>query len=241
MQHILGQVRRCVEDYHMIEAGDKVAVGVSGGKDSLLTLTALARLRDFYPISFQLEAITLETGTPGTSFDAVAELCRELEVPYTRIHVPVYQIVFEERKEKNPCSLCAKLRRGSLNTALTERGIHKIALGHHYDDAIETLLMNLLFEGRIGCFQPVTYLDRTGITQIRPLLYCREDDIRRTVERLRLPVVHNPCPANGSTRRQEVKDLIHQLEGRYPDIKQKLFGSLQRYPLYGWNLEQQER
>ena len=241
MQHILGQVRRCVEDYHMIEAGDKVAVGVSGGKDSLLTLTALARLRDFYPISFQLEAITLETGTPGMSFDAVAELCRELEVPYTRIHVPVYQIVFEERKEKNPCSLCAKLRRGSLNTALTERGIHKIALGHHYDDAIETLLMNLLFEGRIGCFQPVTYLDRTGITQIRPLLYCREDDIRRTVERLRLPVVHNPCPANGSTRRQEVKDLIHQLEGRNPDIKQKLFGSLQRYPLYGWNLEQQER
>ena len=241
MQHILGQVRRCVEDYHMIEAGDKVAVGVSGGKDSLLTLTALARLRDFYPISFQLEAITLETGTPGMSFDAVAELCRELEVPYTRIHVPVYQIVFEERKEKNPCSLCAKLRRGSLNTALTERGIHKIALGHHYDDAIETLLMNLLFEGRIGCFQPVTYLDRTGITQIRPLLYCREDDIRRTVERLRLPVVHNPCPANGSTRRQEVKDLIHQLEGRYPDIKHKLFGSLQRYPLYGWNLEQQER
>ena len=241
MQHILGQVRSCVEDYHMIEAGDKVAVGVSGGKDSLLTLTALARLRDFYPISFQLEAITLETGTPGMSFDAVAELCRELEVPYTRIHVPVYQIVFEERKEKNPCSLCAKLRRGSLNTALTERGIHKIALGHHYDDAIETLLMNLLFEGRIGCFQPVTYLDRTGITQIRPLLYCREDDIRRTVERLRLPVVHNPCPANGSTRRQEVKDLIHQLEGRYPDIKQKLFGSLQRYPLYGWNLEQQER
>lgn len=241
MQHILGQVRRCVEDCHMIEAGDKVAVGVSGGKDSLLTLTALARLRDFYPISFQLEAITLETGTPGMSFDAVAELCRELEVPYTRIHVPVYQIVFEERKEKNPCSLCAKLRRGSLNTALTERGIHKIALGHHYDDAIETLLMNLLFEGRIGCFQPVTYLDRTGITQIRPLLYCREDDIRRTVERLRLPVVHNPCPANGSTRRQEVKDLIHQLEGRYPDIKQKLFGSLQRYPLYGWNLEQQER
>ena len=122
MQHILGQVRRCVEDYHMIEAGDTVAVGVSGGKDSLLTLTALARLRDFYPIPFQVEAITLETGTPGMSFDAVAELCRELEVPYTRIHVPVYQIVFEERKEKNPCSLCAKLRRGILNTALTERG-----------------------------------------------------------------------------------------------------------------------
>ena len=241
MQKLLGQVRRCVEDYRMIDAGDTVAVGVSGGKDSLVTLTALARLRAFYPIPFTVRAITLETGTPGMCFDAVVDLCRQLDVPYTRIQVPVYDIVFNERKEKNPCSLCAKLRRGSLNTALTDLGIRKIALGHHYDDAIETLLMNLLFEGRIGCFQPVTYLDRTGITRIRPLLYCREADIRRTVERLRLPVVHNPCPANGSTRRQEVKDLIHQLEGRYPDIKQKLFGSLQRYPLYGWNLEQQER
>ncbi len=144
-------------------------------------------------------------------------------------------------KKRTPAPSAPSCGGAALNTALTERGIHKIALGHHYDDAIETLLMNLLFEGRIGCFQPVTYLDRTGITQIRPLLYCREADIRRTVERLRLPVVHNPCPANGSTRRQEVKDLIHQLEGRYPDIKQKLFGSLQRYPLYGWNLEQQER
>lgn len=241
MQHILGQVRRCVEDYHMIEAGDKVAVGVSGGKDSLLTLTALARLRDFYPISFQLEAITLETGTPGMSFDAVAELCRELEVPYTRIHVPVYQIVFEERKEKNPCSLCAKLRRGSLNTALTERGIHKIALGHHYDDAIETLLMNLLFEGRIGCFQPVTYLDRTDITQIRPLLYCQEADIRRMAAKLALPVVKNTCPMDGHSRRQEVKELLAELEQRYPDLKKKLFGAVQRYPLYGWDLETMEK
>ena len=169
MQHILGLVRRCVEDYHMIDAGDTVAVGVSGGKDSLLTLTALAQLRCFYPQPFSVHAITLETGTPGQSFDEVAELCRRLDVPYTRIQTPVYQIVFEERKEKNPCSLCAKLRRGSLNTALQQLGISKIALGHHYDDAIETLLMNLLFEGRIGCFQPVTYLDRSGITQIRPL------------------------------------------------------------------------
>lgn len=241
MQKILGQVRRCVEDYHMIDAGDVVAVGVSGGKDSLVTLTALARLRAFYPIPFTVRAITLETGAPGMSFDAVADLCRQLEVPYTRIQVPVYDIVFNQRKEKNPCSLCAKLRRGSLNTALTDLGIRKIALGHHYDDAIETLLMNLLFEGRIGCFQPVTYLDRTGITQIRPLLYCREDDIRWVARRLELPVVENPCPANGHSRRQEVKELIAGLEGRYPDIKQKLFGSLQRYPLYGWNLHEEER
>lgn len=241
MQHILGLVRRCVEDYHMIDAGETVAVGVSGGKDSLLTLTALARLRRFYPVPFQVHAITLETGTPGMSFDAVADLCRELDVLYTRISVPVYQIVFEERKEKNPCSLCAKLRRGSLNTALVELGISKIALGHHFDDAVETMLMNLLFEGRIGCFQPVTYLDRSGITQIRPLLYCHEDEVRRAVAKLRLPVVQNPCPANGSTRRQEVKELLVGLEEKYPNLRQKIFGAVQRYPLYGWNLEEMER
>ena len=241
MQEILGLVRRCVTDYDMIQEGETIAVGVSGGKDSLVTLTVLARLSKFYQKPFKVVAITVETGVPGMNFDAVAAYCKSLGVEYIRVNVPIYEIVFLERKEKNPCSLCAKLRRGALSTAMNEHGIKTIALGHHYDDAVETLLMNLLFEGRIGCFQPVTYLDRTGITQIRPLLYCREDDIRRTVERLRLPVVHNPCPANGSTRRQEVKDLIHQLEGRYPDIKQKLFGSLQRYPLYGWNLEQQER
>ena len=241
MQHILGLVRRCVEDYRMIGSNDRIAVGVSGGKDSLLTLVALAQLRRFYPIPFSLEAITLEMGMPGMDFSPVAALCEKLEVPYQRIQVPVYQIVFEERREKNPCSLCAKLRRGSLNTALTERGIHKIALGHHYDDAIETLLMNLLFEGRIGCFQPVTYLNRTDVTQIRPLLYCREDEIRRTAERLRLPVVHNPCPADGSSRRQEIKELIGHLEKTYPDLKQKLFGSIQRYPLYGWDLNGEDR
>lgn len=241
MQHILGLVRRCVEDYHMIDPGETVAVGVSGGKDSLLTLAALAQLRRFYPVPFNVHAITLETGTPGMSFDAVADLCRDLEVLYTRISVPVYQIVFEERKEKNPCSLCAKLRRGSLNTALKDLGISKIALGHHFDDAVETMLMNLLFEGRIGCFQPVTYLDRSGITQIRPLLYCHEDEVRRAAAKLKLPVVQNPCPANGSTRRQEVKELLMQLEQRYPNLRQKIFGAMQRYPLYGWNLEEMEK
>lgn len=241
MQHILGLVRRCVEDYNMIEAGETVAVGVSGGKDSLLTLAALARLREFYPKPFEVQAITLETGMPGMSFEPVADYCEKLHVPYIRIAVPVYDIVFQERREKNPCSLCAKLRRGSLNTALTERGIHKIALGHHYDDAVETLLMNLLFEGRLGCFQPVTYLDRTGITQIRPLLYCQEADVRRMVAKLCLPVVKNTCPMDGHSRRQEVKELIASLEERYPDLKKKLFGAVQRYPLYGWDLTKEEQ
>ena len=189
MQQLLGRVRRCIEDYRMIEAGDRIAVGVSGGKDSLVTLLALARLRRFLPTPFTLEAITLEMGMPNMDYTPVAQLCEELEVLYTRINVPVYEILFEERKEKNPCSLCAKLRRGSLNTALTERGISKIALGHHYDDAVETLMMNLLFEGRIGCFQPVTFLDRTGVTQIRPLLYCHEEEVQRIANREKLPIV----------------------------------------------------
>ena len=241
MQEILGLVRRCVTDYDMIESGETVAVGVSGGKDSLVTLTALARLSKFYQKPFKVVAITVETGVPGMSFDAVADYCAALGVEYIRVNVPIYEIVFLERKEKNPCSLCAKLRRGALSTAMNEHGIKTIALGHHYDDAVETLLMNLLFEGRIGCFQPVTFLDRTGVTQIRPLLYCHEDDIRRVALREGLPIVHNPCPMDGHSRRQEVKELIVSLEERYPDLKQKLFGSLQRYPLYGWNLEQTEK
>lgn len=241
MQHILGLVRACCEDYHMIDPGDRIAVGVSGGKDSLLTLAALRRLQKFYPVPFTVEAITLEMGMPDMDFAPVADYCAALEVPYTRISVPVYDVVFRERQEKNPCSLCAKLRRGSLNTALLERGITKIALGHHYDDAVETLLMNLLFEGRIGCFQPVTYLDRTGITQIRPLLYCEEDEIRRVAAREGLPVVENTCPMDGQSRRQEVKELLAGLEEKYPDIRQKLFGAMSRYPLYGWSAEKEER
>jgi len=241
MQHILSLVRACCEDYHMIEPNETVAVGISGGKDSLLTLAALVRLQRFYPVPFRLEAITLETGMPGMDFTPIAKLCERWEVPYTRIQVPVYDIVFNERKEKNPCSLCAKMRRGSLNTALVERGISKIALGHHYDDAVETLLMNLLFEGRIGCFQPVTFLDRTGITQIRPLLYCHEEEIRRVAERERLPIVRNTCPQDGRSRRQEVKELLVSLEARYPDLKKKLFGAMERYPLYGWDTTKEER
>jgi len=234
MQQLLGRVRRCIEDYRMIEAGDRIAVGVSGGKDSLVTLLALARLRRFLPTPFTLEAITLEMGMPEMDYTPVAQLCEALDVPYTRINVPVYEIIFEERKEKNPCSLCAKLRRGSLNTALTERGISKIALGHHYDDAVETMMMNLLFEGRIGCFQPVTFLDRTGVTQIRPLLYCHEEEIQRIANREKLPIVHNTCPIDGHSRRQEVKELLASMEKTYPDLKQKIFGAMQRYPLYGW-------
>ena len=243
MQRLCGLMRKAVQDYEMIAPGDKVMVGVSGGKDSVALTIGLAELRKYIGFDYEVVAVTLDPQFDHQPMDysALAELFRQHGIPYEVRRTEIGPVVFEYRKEKNPCALCAKLRRGSLNTALTDLGIRKIALGHHYDDAIETLLMNLLFEGRIGCFQPVTYLDRTGITQIRPLLYCREDDIRRVARRLELPVVHNPCPANGHSRRQEVKELIAGLEGRYPDIKQKLFGSLQRYPLYGWNLHEEER
>lgn len=241
MQHILSLVRRCVEDYNMIEAGETVAVGVSGGKDSVLTLAALARLREFYPKPFQVAAVTIDSGAPGMDFSPIAQLCEELDVPYHLVPVPVYEIVFVCRKEKNPCSLCAKLRRGALSTELNRLGLSKIALGHHYDDAVETMVMSLFLEGRISCFQPVTYLDRSKITQIRPLLYVQEREVRGAVRRLGLPVVENPCPANGKTRREEMKALLLQLEKTYPQLKKKIFGAIQRYPLYGWSLEEEQR
>ena len=238
MNKILSLVRRCVEDYEMIAPGDRVAVGVSGGKDSLMLLTALAKLREFYPVPFTVEAITLDMGhadgRPGMDFAPVEAYCRELGVPYTIINSEIHHVIFDLRKEKNPCSMCAKMRRGALHGALGEKGITKIALGHHYDDAVETFFMSLIFEGRLSCFQPVTYLDRTGITQIRPMLYCGEDLIRHTAQRLQLPVVENPCPANGNTKRQEIKELIYQLQGRYPGLKARTFGAMQRLPLPEW-------
>ena len=233
MQRLMGLVRRCVEDYDMIQAGDKIAVGISGGKDSLVLLQLLAGLREYSDKPFTLEAITIDMGL-GMDYSPVQALCDRLQVPYTVVPTQIGPIIFDHRKEKNPCSMCAKMRRGALNQAILDRGIRKIALGHHYDDAVETLMMNLLFEGRIGCFQPVTFLDRTGVTQIRPLLYCHEDEIQRIANREKLPIVHNTCPIDGHSRRQEGKELLASMEKTYPDLKQKIFGAMQRYPLYGW-------
>ena len=236
MQEILGLVRRCVEDYDMIQSGDTVAVGVSGGKDSLLTLTALARLSRFYPKPFRVVAMTVEAGTPGMSFDGVADYCRALGVEYIRAQVPIYEVVFLERREKNPCSLCAKMRKGALMNAAREAGCTKVALGHHFDDAVETVFMNLLFEGRLGCFAPVTHLDRSGMTQIRPMLYAGEQRIRQLVEKLALPVVKTTCPMDRTSKRHEIKLLLAELSERYPDIKTKIFGAVQRAPLDGWEV-----
>lgn len=241
MQRILSLVRKCVEDYHMIEEGDRIAVGVSGGKDSVLLLTAMAQLQKFYPKKFTVEAITVDPVIPGLDFGPMERLCEELEVPYHLLHIPIYDVVFVERKEKNPCSLCAKFRRGAISTELDRLGIPKIALGHHRDDAVETMLMSLFLEGRISCFQPVTYLDRTKITQLRPMLYVQEREVRGAVRRLGLPVIQNPCPADGSTQREEMKKLIRELEDTYPNLRTKIFGAMQRLPLYGWSLEEEQR
>lgn len=241
MKQIVSQVRRCVEDYGMIQPGDRVAVGVSGGKDSVVLLTALCRLREFYPKPFTVEAVTLGMGSPDMDFTPLAELCGELGAPFHLIHTQIFSVIFDYRREKNPCSLCAKMRRGALHGALGELGISKIALGHHRDDAVETFLMSLLFEGRLNCFQPVTYLDRTGITQIRPLLYCTEGQVRSAVARNGLPVVKNPCPADGHTRRQEAKELVAELSQRYPQFKEYVFGAMQRLPLPEWGVKREGR
>lgn len=234
MRKILSLLRRCVEDYDMIQEGDRVAVGVSGGKDSLLLLASLARLSRFYPQKFTVEAFTVDMGIEGMDFSGVEEFCRQLEVPFHRIPTQINKVIFETRQEKNPCALCAKMRRGSLHEALLEHGIHKIALGHHYDDAVETFFLSLFYEGRISCFHPLTYLDRTDVTQIRPMLYISENMVKDAAKRLNLPVVHNPCPANGFTKRQEVKELIAELEDRYPKLKEYVFSSMQRLPLPNW-------
>lgn len=234
MQKLLSYVRRCVDDYHMIADGDTVAVGVSGGKDSLTTLCALAELSKFYPQHFTVKAISLDAGFGGMDFSPVAALCERLGVEYIVRPVPIKEIVFDLRKEKNPCSLCAKLRRGALNDTAKEAGCMKVALGHHLDDAVETFMLSLLYEGRISCFSPVTYLDRSGITQIRPLLYLHERDIRGFARRYDLPVVHNTCPVNGTTKRQEAKELLTTLSATQKDIRERIFGAMQHYPLKGW-------
>lgn len=237
LQKLLSYTRRAVDHYHMIEEGDRIAVGVSGGKDSLTLLTALAGLRRFYPQKFEVVAITLEMGYEDMDFTPVQELCDRLDVPYIRIPTQIKQIVFDVRQEENPCSLCAKLRRGALHEAALAAGCKKVALGHHFDDVVETYMLSLMYEGRISCFKPVTYLDRADITLIRPLIYAPEHYIRSFTARQNLPVVHNPCPADGNTKRQEVKDMLKAMEKENRGLRDRIFGAIQRYPLDGWKAD----
>lgn len=235
IQRILGQVRRAVQDYNMIEDGDRIAVGVSGGKDSMTLLTALRQLQNFYPKKFELEAISLTMGIGNADFTPVAEYCRQIGVNYTIKETLIGKIIFEVRNEKNPCSMCANLRRGALHNEAKILGCNKVALGHHRDDAVETLLLSTFYEGRIHTFSPVTYLDRKDLYLIRPLIYTEEKQIKSVVKSENLPIVKSPCHVDGKTKRQFIKDLILELQKDNREIKSNLFGAIKRAEIDGWH------
>ena len=234
IKRILSFTRRALDDYDMIAPGDKIAVGVSAGKDSLTLLCAMAELRRFYPIPFELVAVTIDMGFEGTDFSPIAKLCETLDVPYHVIPTEISHIIFDVRKEKNPCSLCAKMRRGALHNAAKVLGCNVVALGHHFDDAVETFMLNLFFEGRIGCFSPVTYLSRTDLKLIRPMLYMPEKDVRYFANKVELPVVKSSCPADGNTQREEMKQLLAALERKHDGLRYRIFGAMQRGEIDGF-------
>jgi len=234
MDNLVGRVRRCIDDYEMIQEGDVIAVGLSGGKDSAVLLWALNELRRYYPKKFGLKAVTISMGIEGMDFGPVARWCGEMGVEYVIKETELYQLIFHERREKNPCALCSKMRRGALNDAIRDMGANKLALGHHYDDAVVTFMMNLMNEGRLGCFEPMTFMSRAGVTQIRPLLYCGEGSVASMAARQGLPVVQSLCPADKNTNREEATRILRELSQSVPDIKDKIFGAMKRLPLNGW-------
>lgn len=228
LQRILSFVRRAVDDYGMIADGDKIAVGISGGKDSLTLLASLAALRRFYPAKFDLIALTVDMGFEGVDLSPIATFCQALDVPFIVEKTDIAKVIFEIRKESNPCSLCAKMRRGALHARAKAEGCNKIALGHHFDDAVETFMLNLFHEGRLGCFSPVTYLSRRDLTLIRPLLYAQEKDVRYYVKHAdpSLPVMKSPCPEDGETERETMKVMLRDLERKYPGLRHRIFGAM---------------
>lgn len=236
MQKMLGYMRKAIQEFDMIQDGDRIAVGVSGGKDSLVLLKGLIELRRFIGIDYDVVAITLDPRFGGVEGDysSVAQMCSEAGVEYRLIPTDIGQIVFDIRKEPNPCSLCAKLRRGALHNAAKDAGCNKIALGHHFDDAVETFMMNLLNEGRIGCFSPVTHLARCGLVQIRPMVMAPEKEIIRAARRLDLNVVKSKCPADGHTSRQKTKELLAELEKTNKGVTERIYGAMRRGKIDGW-------
>ena len=238
LQQVLSYVRRAADDYHMIQEGDRIAVGISGGKDSLTLLYALHGLQRFYPQHFELHAVTVDLGFQNLDLSRIESICRdELQIPYTIVKTDIADVIFEQRKEANPCSLCAKMRKGALNDAIKKEGCNKVAYAHHKDDVVETMLMSLIFEGRFHTFSPVTYLDRTGITVIRPLLYMNEADVIGFVNKNQVPVVKSPCPADGHTKREYVKQLLRQLNLENPGVKERMFTAITTGNLQGWPVE----
>ena len=239
LQQVMSHVRRAVDDYQMIDDGDKIAIGISGGKDSLTLLYALHGLKRFYPKHFEIYAVTVDLGFNNLQLDKIRELCENLNVEYQIVKTDIAQVIFEERREDNPCSLCAKMRKGALNQAIKEAGCNKVAYAHHKDDVVETMLMSLIFEGRFHTFSPVTYLDRMQLTVIRPLMYMNEADVIGFVHKYDVPVVKSPCPADGHTKREYVKTLLRQLNLENPGVKERMFTAIRDGNMKGWNREWQ--
>lgn len=234
LQQLLSYTRKAVDDYQMIEDGDHIAVGISGGKDSLTLLYALHGLKRFYPKKFELSAITVDLGYEKFDTDPLRMLCKELEIPYKVVKTEIAHILFEERKESNPCSLCAKMRKGALNDAVKEMGCNKVAYAHHKDDIIETMLLSLIFEGRFHSFSPKTYLDRMDLTVIRPLMYVDEMDVIGFQNKYHLPVAKSRCPIDGFTKREYAKDLVKQLNAEHPGARNRMFTAILNGKIDGW-------
>lgn len=236
LQKIIGQTRRAIDDYNMIDDGDKVAIGLSSGKDSLTLLHALYYLKKFYPKKFDIMAITIHPGSETFKTDELEKLCKELDIEYVIYHSDISKVVFDIRKEKSPCSLCANMRRGMLNSVAIENGCNKIALAHHLDDVIETLLMSMFLNGNIHTFSPVTYLSRSNVKTIRPFIYVSEKDIRAVAREKKYPVMGKCCPRDGYTKREYTKELIQNLRHDIPKIKENLIGAVKRSKIDGWNI-----
>ena len=234
LQQLLSFTRKAVDEYQMIQEGDHIAVGISGGKDSLTLLYALHGLKRFYPNKFELSAITVDLGYEEFDLDPVHELCQELGVPYKVVKTDIAHILFEERKESNPCSLCAKMRKGALNDAVKEMGCNKVAYAHHKDDIIETMLLSLIFEGRFHSFSQKTYLDRMDLTVIRPIMFVDEADVIGFKNKYNLPVVKSKCPVDGYTKRQYAKELVRQLNTEHPGAKNRMFTAILNGDIEGW-------
>lgn len=236
LQKLYSLTRQAMETYQMIEAGDRIALGLSGGKDSVALLYALTGIKQFYSKPFSLQAIMVNLGFSEMDYSSITALCTKLQVPCTIIDTQIAKIVFEERNEKNPCSLCAKLRKGALYEKALTLGCNKVAYAHHQDDVIETLLMSLIYEGRFSCFSPITYLEKTRLTVIRPFLYLSEAELIGFQRAYSLPVIKNRCPMDGNSKRESIKQLLRDLNIAYPGVKQRLFSALVKSGVNGWGI-----
>ena len=238
LQEVMGLARRAIDDYDMIDENDKIAIGLSGGKDSLTMVHAIYNLKRYYPKKFDIMAITIHPGSDTFKTDELEKLCDELGIEYVIYNSNITKVVFDIRKEKNPCSLCANMRRGMLNSIAIEHGCTKIALAHHMDDVIETFLMSILLNGKVHTFSPVTYLSRSDVKVIRPFIYVPEKDIRATARKLNYPVVGKCCPMDGYTKREYTKNLIHTLSKDIPKVKSHIFGAIKRSNIKGWEIKE---